>query len=293
MWTGETMVRKLAAWSARRGLFFLGSLLLNGIIFYILFHVQFPINLEEFSLHDTETIPVMLTSFKSPSADSPGSKAPAGAPDFPQSRTGDNPPPSGAHDGRSTTPGVPIWAGIPAYGSSAPLTLKVPLEGIPDLSLKPEMDILYLGTREPLAVFVENDFLQYWQPVVTGKGTGIIAASGAGAVTGQEGTIRGNISFPAIKGYNLLPWARKVITKMVRSWDKILEEKPMAKGFAEIRITISRKGAVVAREVVKISPSPVIKEKMIRLIDQGSPFPPLPKTYPQDQLVALLKLSCQ
>jgi hypothetical protein len=150
-----------------------------------------------------------------------------------------------------------------------------------------------MDTKDPGMIFVEKDFLQYWQPVVTGKKAGIIGGSGAGSDMVQESALRGDIAFPDIKGYNLLPWARQVMAKMVQSWDKILEEKPLAKGFAEIRITFSRKGVVLAREVVNISPSAAVKDKMMRLIEQGSPFPPLPKNFPDDQLIALVKLSCQ
>ncbi len=114
-----------------------------------------------------------------------------------------------------------------------------------------------------------------------------------GSPDGKGKGVAGQISFPGLKQYNLLPWARRVVAKIIDSWDKILAEKPLAKGFAQIRLTFSRKGRIIGKVFVKTPQSAVLKEKILRLIDQGSPFPALPRNYPKKTLEAILRLNCK
>ena len=294
-YNGDFKFNNFFFWFKRRGCYFLLSLMFNGLLFYILFHVQFPLLMHDFPGEKSHMIQVLLTSIKVPQSGSAVGNGKIDQAVVAAGKRRDNNtrqrPASGT--GQPSSTGVPLWSGLPSYGSSVRFTLQVPKEGTPDLSLKPQIEEPYFGIRQPGAVSTETNFLQYWQPVVNGNPDGTFGPYRFGSSAGEGGGIGGQISFPGLKGYNLLPWARQVVAKIVNSWDKVLEEKPLAKGFAEIRLTFSRKGRITDKKIIKMSQSGTLKEKILRLIDQGSPFPALPRNFPNKDLQAILRLSCK
>ncbi len=279
-------------WIKQRGLFFLFSVFVNAFLFYTLFYVQFPLQIHEFADNKISIIPIVLAPMVAPRPESTAPRIGIVGPTAPSStEIQSNITAQKTAPQSSSLPESPAWSGLPSYGSSVGFGLQVPSTGTPDLSLKPLNEQSHFGIKVPGSSLITTNFLQYWQPVVRGDTDGVFSRYRFGSSKGKG--VAGQISFPGLKQYNLLPWARRVVAKIIDSWDKILAEKPLAKGFAQIRLTFSRQGRITSKVFVKTAQSAVLKAKILRLIDQGSPFPALPRNYPKKTLEAILRLACK
>jgi TonB family protein len=142
------------------------------------------------------------------------------------------------------------------------------------------------GPAAPAAKAAVTDFFSYLPGTVGGAGGGRYGTGGTGG--GGRGTgsgQRASLSIP-LKGYDLTPWAQKVLELIMRSWD--LPSVGALPDRAQVRIIliISKNGDVSSLEIVEGTAMDVLDRAAVKAIRASLPFPPLPADFPGDFLEA-------
>jgi len=143
----------------------------------------------------------------------------------------------------------------------------------------------------PAAKGAVSDFLSYLPGPVgeTGGGrygTGGTGGGGRGTGSGQ----RASISIP-LKGYDLTPWAQKVLELIVRNWDLPAVGNLPDRSEVRIILIISKSGDLSSLEMVEGSALDVLDRAAVKAIRASLPFPALPADFPGDFLEAHVEFS--
>jgi TonB family protein len=132
------------------------------------------------------------------------------------------------------------------------------------------------------------DFYQFitGSPGLEEGGLGGGSAKGWGGAGGQ----RAGISIP-LKGYNLAPWAQKVLELIVKNW-----ELPWASGLSErtqvrVIVVVRKNGELASIELVEGTARDVLDEAALRAVRESLPFPALPDDFPGDFLEASIEFT--
>ena len=109
--------------------------------------------------------------------------------------------------------------------------------------------------------------------------------------TGRYGfgssTQHGRASFKA-EGYDILPWAEKVVNKIQKNWNIpfAVAQKMSAKGVVGISVIFEKNGILSSAEIVHTSMVPFFDEAALKALKLASPFPDLPADFPNKKLEA-------
>ncbi len=121
--------------------------------------------------------------------------------------------------------------------------------------------------------------------VISGRGTGPGAwgpAAGRGGRGGGGGQ-RASLTIP-LKGYNLEPWARKVVDAVQRNWALPAVTNLPSACRITLRVMIKKDGDVSSIEILETSSVEVLDEAVLRALRASLPFPALPDDFPGDIL---------
>ncbi|HVP90210.1 MAG TPA: TonB family protein [Terriglobales bacterium] len=132
------------------------------------------------------------------------------------------------------------------------------------------------------------DFYQY---LTGGPGSGEMpSGAGDGKRGGGAGGQRASISIP-LKGYNLGPWAQKVLELIMKNW-----ELPYAPGLTErtwvkVIVVVKKNGELASVELAEGSARDVLDEAALGAVRASLPFPALPDDFPGDFLEASVEFT--
>lgn len=140
------------------------------------------------------------------------------------------------------------------------------------------------GQAPPAAKGRVTDFYSYIPGPVggTGGGYGTGPARGRGRTGGGQ---RAAISIP-LKGYDLTPWALKVLEAIQKNWDLPLVGNLPDRTRVRIILVIRKSGDISSLEVVEGTVLDVLDQAAVKAIRASLPFPALPADFPGDFLEA-------
>jgi TonB family protein len=273
-------------------------LVAHVILVYAVFHARFTIkmlNLKK-ETRNVRIVPPLKTTLPR-IVGSPGAGPVPGKATAPEKVTGETgggrrpagPPPAAPTP--APTPAKPS-AQAPARGAVASLasrfeqalTLRSKSGGEPGLKIN-------LGPPGSEAVAATGtgkgpppDLYQYI-PGPVGTGAGAYGTASAGAARGRGGRQRASVSIP-LKGYDITPWATKVIALVQRNW--VLPEVGRLAARTRVRIVlvIRKNGELSSLEVSESSSLDVLDEAAVKALRASLPFPALPDDFPGDLLEA-------
>lgn len=93
------------------------------------------------------------------------------------------------------------------------------------------------------------------------------------------------------KGFDISPWARQVVAAVNKNWFVLAGFDSMnanQKKEVGISVTIARDGNVISAEIKRPSDMQILDQSALNAVKLSSPFPPLPKQYPDAQLTTFL-----
>ncbi len=127
------------------------------------------------------------------------------------------------------------------------------------------------------------DFYQYIGGTASGRGGFGTGPSGRGG--GAGGGQRASMTIP-LKGYNLEPWARKVLDIIQRNW--MLPEAVGLPTGTRLRllVTIKKSGELASIEILETTSLETLDQAALKAIRSSLPFPALPDDFPGDILEA-------
>ena len=129
------------------------------------------------------------------------------------------------------------------------------------------------------------DFYKY----IPGSVARAAAGTGAGRGTaGAGGAQRAGISIP-LKGYDLGPWAQKVLEIIVKNWDLPWAGNLRARTAVKIVLMIKKDGEVMSIELVEGTALDTLDEAALTAIRASLPLPALPDDFPGDILEAAIE----
>jgi TonB family protein len=133
------------------------------------------------------------------------------------------------------------------------------------------------------------DFFQYIPGVtVTGRGR-----FGTGGGKGKSGTGAGqtaSINIP-LKGYNLAPWAQKVLELIIKNWDIPWVSGLSGKTQVKVIIVVRKSGDVSSVELVEGTARDSLDQAALQAVRASAPFPALPGDFPGDFLEASVEFT--
>lgn len=110
-----------------------------------------------------------------------------------------------------------------------------------------------------------------------------LARSGAGR-TAQSARVSVNI-----EGYDIAPWAERVIQRVLRNWIIPPTKEMSIRGIVGISVIVERSGRLSSAEVVYSSFNPMLDEVALRAVTASIPFPALPDDFPNAHLEAFFE----
>ena len=134
-----------------------------------------------------------------------------------------------------------------------------------------------------------GSFLRYVRPdrFGTGSGTGAGASGGASGGTGTgSGGQRARATFQS-PGYDISPWAEKVIDLIQLNWKIPDVRNILEKSEVRISVTIEKNGTFSAFEIAGGTNLEVFNAAAANALRLSSPLPPLPGDFPASNLNAL------
>jgi TonB family protein len=128
------------------------------------------------------------------------------------------------------------------------------------------------------------DLYQYI-PGPAGSGAGAYGTASTGAGRGRGGRQKATLSIP-LKGYDITPWATKVIALVERNW--ILPDVGRLTARTRVRIVliIRKDGELSSLEISESSSLDVLDDAAVKALRASLPFPALPDDFPGDLLEA-------
>lgn len=273
------------------------SIILHAFLVYTLYHARFQIKLLQVG-------PAVRNIVIGPSLASSAPKVvgpvrPGGPTGGPPAEGG--PVPESAAGSRrarpaESAPPPPVPAGEPGPGAAAgavpSLSSKFQKSLASRLKTDQESEFKIVlsppgskpGPTTPAAKGRVTDFYSYIPGPVSRPGGGY----GTGLARGRGGTGGGQraaISIP-LKGYDLTPWALKVLEVIQKNWDLPLVGNLPDQTRVRIILMIRKSGDISSLEVVEGTILDVLDQAAVRAIRASLPFPALPADFPGDFLEA-------
>lgn len=127
------------------------------------------------------------------------------------------------------------------------------------------------------------DRLKYLSP-----GFSTVGPSGAGpykSYGATRGIQRARASFK-VRGYNITPWAEKIVNKVLINWVIPPEQEIGLQGLVGIAAVIEKNGELSSIELVSSSSVQFFDEAAIKSLRMSSPFPQLPDDFPNKNIEA-------
>jgi hypothetical protein len=134
-----------------------------------------------------------------------------------------------------------------------------------------------------------RSFLRYVRPnrFGTGAGTGAGASGGtSGGAGAGSGGQRARATFQS-PGYDISPWAKKVIDLIQLNWKIPDVRNILEKSEVRISVTIEKNGTFSAFEIAGGMNLEVFNAAAANALRSSSPLPPLPEDFPASNLNAL------
>ena len=132
------------------------------------------------------------------------------------------------------------------------------------------------------------DFYNYL-PGPVGSGAGGYGTGTAKAGRGSGGQ-RASISVP-LKGYNLTPWAQKVLELVVKNWNLPWVGRLPDKAIVKLTVVIKKNGEMATLELVEGTALDALDEAALNAVRMSFPFPALPDDFPADLLEASIEFN--
>lgn len=133
------------------------------------------------------------------------------------------------------------------------------------------------------------DFYQYIPGAGIPGGRGLGPGSGragGGSGAGQRAAMR-----IALKGYDLAPWAEKVVDAIQRRWILPNVGKLAAETRIRLALMIKKDGSLESMEILETCSLEILDQAVLRAIRESLPFPALPADFPGDILECLLEFT--
>jgi hypothetical protein len=130
-----------------------------------------------------------------------------------------------------------------------------------------------------------RSFLRYVQPNRFGTGSGTGSGTSGGGGTGSGGQ-RASATFQS-PGYDISPWAKKVIDLVQLNWKIPDVRNILEKSEVRISVTIEKNGTFSAFDIAGGVNLEVFNAAAANALRSSSPFPPLPEDFPASNLNAL------
>ena len=130
-----------------------------------------------------------------------------------------------------------------------------------------------------------RSFLRYVQPNRFGTGSGTGGGTSGGGGTGSGGQ-RASATFQS-PGYDISPWAEKVIDIVQFNWKIPDVRNILEKSEVRISVTIEKNGTFSAFDIAGGVNLEVFNAAAANALRSSSPFPPLPEDFPASNLNAL------
>jgi len=142
------------------------------------------------------------------------------------------------------------------------------------------------GPAAPAAKGTVTDFFSYLPGPVGEGGGGRYGSVGTGrGGRGMGSGQRATMSIP-LKGYDLTPWAQKVLELIVRNWDLPSVGNLPDRTQVRIILIISKSGDLSSLEIVEGTALDALERAAVKAIRVSLPFPALPADFPGDFLEA-------
>lgn len=275
------------------------SLLLHGLLVYGFFHARFTIkilNLETKVQNVRIVPPLRLTAPKivgAPPQRTMPSEAPAGEPAGGRAGPGGRGPRGAApvpppipNAARPTIGPTSQGAVIPSLATRfrESLASRYRTEQGSELRivLSPPGTKPWAGTSPAKAG--PPDFYQYLAGAPgTGEGG---RAAGAGGTGGQ----RASISIP-LRGYNLAPWAQKVLELIMKNWDLPWTSGLSGRTQVRVIVVVRKNGELASVELVEGTARDILDEAALGAVRASLPLPALPDDFPGDFLEASIEFT--
>ncbi len=193
--------------------------------------------------------------------------------------------------GMRTQPGSPAGnkpAGEPALSSG-----KGKKEGDQSLEAKPKTGRLSIDWDEISRRLAKRKLEQESPPPAFGSGHKLTmlpfseykGIPGLGPGEGGDGvTAVGGSAFFDSRGYDITPWAKRLVYRIKKNWIFPLAVEYGMQGTVEIYLMILKDGSVRDLEIKKSSWIRPFDQSALNALELSSPFPPLPYDFPNRDL---------
>jgi TonB family protein len=277
------------------------SIVIHGLLVYGLFHAR-----------------ITIKMLKTPSAVLNVRIVPPMTPSLPKivggritgAAAGVTPPPEKAGAGAAAASrAVNVEAGPPPAPSPGPAASPGPQgQTVPSLSSKFQESMaarLRPGQESDLKVILGPPGSKPGPPAAAVKGTppnfydylpGVVGSGaggyGSGTTKGGRGTggQRASISIP-LKGFNLTPWAQKVLELIQKNWNLSWMGSLPDKAVVRIIVVVQKTGEVSSVELVEGTALDDLDQAALNAVRTSLPFPALPADFPGDFLEASIEFS--
>jgi TonB family protein len=98
--------------------------------------------------------------------------------------------------------------------------------------------------------------------------------------------IRGARASFKVEGYNIAPWAEKVLNKILLNWIIPFDQIRNLQGVVRISAVIERGGELSSVQIVSTSMVQVLDETALKALRMSSPFPQFPDDFPNKNIEA-------
>ena len=179
---------------------------------------------------------------------------------------------------------APLLEGRMAYRSESPseFNLKIPAESDLDLSKTPKEGKKISGDYQERGTI---NFSKYLRSDLSG-----ILPSKGQTTSGRPGTgrtgRRARASFK-VQGYDITPWAERVVNRIQSNWTVPLRQIASASQAVGVSVIIDKNGKLASTEILSSSRVDSLDQAAIEAIRLSSPFPRLPDDFPHKTLEAL------
>jgi TonB family protein len=118
--------------------------------------------------------------------------------------------------------------------------------------------------------------------------SGTKSSSGAASVSGYElpRGIRGAKASFKVQGYNITPWAEKVLNKVLLNWTIPFEQVKNLRAVVRISAVIERDGELSSVQIASTSMVQVLDEAALKAMRMSAPFPQFPDDLPNKRIEA-------